>query len=161
MNGLGAIVVILFIFSTMLPAAVKADTEPNDTTGTADPISSGDTVTGYVSAYSDPDDYYSIYLSSGQRISATLSGTGSDFDLYLYDRWDDIIASSEGAYSTESISYTVSSSGTYYLDVYAYSGSGSYTLSVSVSGSVLQDITSPSISMTSIIPPPVEMAVRR
>jgi len=80
----------------------------------------------------------SSYLptSSGfSAVSGTHSGrltgpSGTDFDLYLQkkssSRWS-TVKSSTGSTSTESIDYT-GTSGTYRWRVYAYSGSGSYTL---------------------------------
>jgi subtilisin family serine protease len=62
--------------------------------------------------------------------TAQLSGTASDFDLYLQkwngSSWVDV-ASSESATSTESINYN-GTAGSYRWEVYAYSGTGSYTL---------------------------------
>jgi subtilisin family serine protease len=62
--------------------------------------------------------------------TAQLTGTASDFDLYLQkwngSSWVDV-ASSESATSTESINYS-GTSGSYRWEVYSYSGSGSYTL---------------------------------
>jgi len=63
--------------------------------------------------------------------TAQLTGpAGADFDLFLYkysgSAWVKV-ASSEGATSTESISYN-GTAGYYYAQVKSYSGSGSYTL---------------------------------
>ena len=63
--------------------------------------------------------------------TATLTGpAGTDFDLYLQklsgSTWT-IVARSEGATSTESINYN-GTAGTYRWRVYAYSGSGTYTI---------------------------------
>ncbi|GGR57340.1 hypothetical protein GCM10008959_18840 [Deinococcus seoulensis] len=59
--------------------------------------------------------------------------SGTDFDLYLQkksgSRWVDV-AASEGSSSNESVTYNAGS-GTYRWEVYAYSGSGSYTLNTS------------------------------
>ncbi|GGK14181.1 hypothetical protein GCM10008955_04430 [Deinococcus malanensis] len=67
----------------------------------------------------------------GGTLKGNLSGpSGTDFDLYLQkwngSAWADV-ASSTGGTSTEAISYAANS-GTYRWEVYAYSGSGSYTL---------------------------------
>ncbi|WP_034383583.1 S8 family peptidase [Deinococcus sp. YIM 77859] len=67
----------------------------------------------------------------GGTLQGTLSGpSGTDFDLYLQkwngSSWVDV-AASEGSSSSESINYAAGS-GTYRWEVYAYSGSGSYTL---------------------------------
>lgn len=71
------------------------------------------------------------FTTSGGTITACLSGpSGADFDLYLQKRttfgWSDV-AASESASSTEAIRYTAGS-GTYRIEVYGYSGSGSFTL---------------------------------
>ena len=62
--------------------------------------------------------------------SANLTGTGSDFDLYLQklsgSTWSNV-ASSLGTTSTESVSYN-GTAGTYRWRVYSYSGSGTFTL---------------------------------
>ena len=74
--------------------------------------------------------------SSGASVGAvaqtvSLTGpSGSDFDLYLEkksgSRWSSV-ASSATSSSTESLSYT-GTSGTYRTRIYAYSGTGSYTV---------------------------------
>jgi Zn-dependent metalloprotease len=71
------------------------------------------------------------FSTSGGTINACLTGPSSaDFDLYLQKRsgtsWVDV-AASESASSTEQIAYSAGS-GTYRIEVYSYSGSGSYTL---------------------------------
>jgi len=68
---------------------------------------------------------------AGGTLKGNLSGPGgTDFDLYLQKlsggSWVDV-AASETATSTEAISYAATS-GTYRWEVYAYSGSGSYSL---------------------------------
>jgi Zn-dependent metalloprotease len=71
------------------------------------------------------------FTTTGGVINACLTGpSGTDFDLYVQklsgSTWSDV-AKSETASSTETIAYTAGS-GTYRIEVYAYSGSGSYTL---------------------------------
>ncbi|GBF05257.1 peptidase S8/S53 subtilisin kexin sedolisin [Deinococcus aerius] len=68
---------------------------------------------------------------AGGTLRGSLSGpSGTDFDLYLQkwngSAWADV-AASEGGTSSESINYAAGS-GSYRWEVYAYSGSGSYTL---------------------------------
>lgn len=81
---------------------------------------------------------YSTYKPSSSGFSAAagsmkgcLTGpSGADLDLYLQkwngSSWVDV-ASSTGATSTETITYTAGA-GSYRWDVYAYSGSGSFTI---------------------------------
>jgi hypothetical protein len=72
------------------------------------------------------------YVSSvSGNHTATLTGpSGTDFDLYL-QKWNGSswasVKASEGTTSTESITYA-GTSGTYRWRVYAYSGSGTYTI---------------------------------
>jgi hypothetical protein len=85
---------------------------------------------------------YSTYKPSSSGFSAaagTIKGcltgpSGVDLDLYL-QRWNGSswvdVAASESATSTETITYSASA-GSYRWDVYAYSGSGSFTLKYDV-----------------------------
>jgi len=95
------------------------------------------TVTGSIHETDDPDDVYSVYLRAGERIYATLSGPAdADFDLYLYAPTATTVKTGEGIVaasdqygtSNEAMSYTAPVDGVYYLDVWAFAGSGSYTL---------------------------------
>ncbi|KZE64109.1 hypothetical protein AWM68_13465 [Fictibacillus phosphorivorans] len=90
-------------------------------------------------ASKDKNDVYSIKLLKGQKLKTTLTGdAGTDFDLYLYNdiaktvnSSNGIVASSEIANtSKESFTYIAPKTGTYYINAYAYSGAGKYTLSV-------------------------------
>jgi hypothetical protein len=99
--------------------------------------------TGSLTFTSDYDDVFSIALTAGRTLTASLTGSsGSDFRLYLYAPgtasvndpdapW--VAVSTLGNYP-RSFSYTPTQSGTYYLDVYSYSGDGGYTVTYSVSG---------------------------
>ena len=62
--------------------------------------------------------------------TGNLTGTGTDFDLYL-QKWNGsswaIVARGETSTSTENVSYS-GTSGSYRWRVYSYSGSGSFTL---------------------------------
>jgi len=87
---------------------------------------------------------YSTYKPSSTGFSVTTAGTingcltgpsGTDLDLYLQKKnssgtWVDV-AASESASSSETISYAAGT-GSYRWDVYAYSGSGSFTLKYDV-----------------------------
>ncbi len=91
-------------------------------------------IVGTLDEDTDFDDVFSVYLNAGQSITAALKGPGdADFDLYLYppgstDVEDAGIDASTWRGSVELLNYTAETSGMYYLDVYADSGSGSYTL---------------------------------
>ena len=103
-------------------------------TGTTTPPSTGTTTT-YTGSVSQGTSSYkpgtSGFSYAGGTLKATLSGpSGTDFDLYLQkyngSTWADVAASETGT-SSESVNYAAAS-GTYRWEVYAYSGTGSYTL---------------------------------
>ncbi|MDO4246234.1 MAG: S8 family peptidase [Deinococcus sp.] len=102
--------------------------------GTTTPPSTGTTTTYSGSVSSGASSYKpgsSGFSYSGGTLKATLSAaSGTDFDLYLQkyngSSWVDV-AASESAGSSESINYAATS-GTYRWEIYAYSGSGSYSL---------------------------------
>ncbi|ALW88074.1 S8 family peptidase [Deinococcus actinosclerus] len=103
-------------------------------TGTTTPPSTGTTTT-YTGSVSQGTSSYkpgtSGFSYAGGTLKATLSGpSGTDFDLYLQkyngSTWADVAASESGT-SSESVNYAAAS-GTYRWEVYAYSGTGSYTL---------------------------------
>jgi vibriolysin len=78
--------------------------------------------------------YSAQYTSSASGTHVgKLTGTGTDFDLYLQKlsgtTWTQV-AASEGATATENISYA-GTAGTYRYRVYAYSGGGNLTLCTS------------------------------
>lgn len=87
----------------------------------------------------DPNHVYSIELHEGEEVTYTLTGSkGSDFDLILYDPSATTVTSKDGvlAYSetrstsNESITYIATETGTYYINIFAYNGTGTYTLDV-------------------------------
>jgi subtilisin family serine protease len=99
----------------------------------------GTSVSSTLDTSTDKDDVYSIKLLKGEKFSVSLSGTaGTDFDIYLYDKNAKTVNSSAGILassektgtSSEAFSFIAPADGTYFLDVYAYQGKGSYTASV-------------------------------
>jgi hypothetical protein len=89
---------------------------------------SGGVKTGSLSA-ANPKDSWAIPAVGSQIISATMV-PGSDYDLYLYDPDNNLVASStrRGEDLVESITYTALMDGTYYIEVRRFTGSGSYYL---------------------------------
>lgn len=111
------------------------DVEPNDDhqPGQAQVCSLPITgLTGSVNWPFDINDYFQIQLTAGQVVEATMSFTKatSDLDLWLYDSTQVVIKSSSTTNLTERIVYTVPTTGTYYVNVWAYSGTSDYTLVV-------------------------------
>lgn len=85
----------------------------------------------YTGSLSGTGDYDQANYSSGSgNQHLCLTGTGPDFDLYLYKRsgfFYSLVASSLGTTSTEEINYN-GTSGTYRWRVRSYNGSGTYQL---------------------------------
>jgi len=95
-----------------------------------------------VSSTTDLDDVFSIALTAGQTLTVALVGpSGSQFNIYLYapgtasvkDPDTPYVAVAAGTSYPCSFSYAATQSGTYYLDVYAKTGAGSYSVAYSVS----------------------------
>jgi vibriolysin len=119
----------LYAYSTFsgvsLNGTYSAGTTPPPTCTTYTGSLSG---TG-VAAYAPTSSGYASSVS-GTHTGKLTGPTGADFDLYLQKlsgtTWSNV-ASSEGTTATENISYS-GTAGTYRWRIYAYSGSGSYSL---------------------------------
>ncbi|MCI4063921.1 hypothetical protein MRQ36_15515 [Micromonospora sp. R77] len=119
-----------------------AEVEPNDSRTAANDISGltyPATVTGDMKSGTDRD-YFALTLGSGQTLTATCAVPAAyDADLYLLSSTGSTLTRSvnNGAGADESVTLarTTSGSATYYLDLEAYSGSGTddYTCTLSKS----------------------------
>jgi hypothetical protein len=96
--------------------------------------------TGYIDS-TDTNDYYKVSVSSGQTVSVSMTPpSGSDFDLKLYDPNQSQVASSSlGGSQTDTVTYTATFSGDYYICVHLWSGSGIYSMNVTVTGGTTQN----------------------
>ena len=135
------------------PAAAYA---ANDTIATVQSIGNPATVGGYANepgfgepgrsqVVGDIDDGYRVTLAVGQVLTLTIGDpNAADLDLYLLDEAGYIVASSEGVGVTETI--TVTTAGTYIIDVYAYSGAANYILTI---GQAVGIVSTPRLSVLS------------
>jgi serralysin len=110
------------------------DTIPGST-ATTETIAIGGSRTGVINSLGDHD-YFSVQLVAGQSYVFVLDGSGAlDAYLNLRSSTGTIIASNDdgGGNLDSRITFTATTSGTYYLDAGAYNNnsSGSYTLSAS------------------------------
>ncbi|MEA3203441.1 MAG: hypothetical protein QOI63_1116, partial [Thermoplasmata archaeon] len=82
----------------------------------------------------DNMDWYQFYANTGDQISASMTpATGANFDLCLNTpAGGTVVCSSNTGSATDSVTYTATSSGYWKLDTYITSGTGTYTLSVSI-----------------------------
>lgn len=92
---------------------------------------------GSLETSTDKNDVYALSLKEGQALSLSLNGQGgTDFDLYVFEESTTSISNNNGmvAYSEhtntskESIKFIAPRTGIYFVNVYAYKGSGNYKL---------------------------------
>ncbi len=132
-----AFAMFLSIVAVLKPIArVKADTEPNDSFAQAESITPG-TYTGTVDDTTDVDDYYTITVLAGQTLDVNATpASGLQVWLGLYDvGQSEVISDLPNMGVMAKVSLTTNSaqsSYTYYILVEAWSGSGAYTLKVSL-----------------------------
>ncbi|MBP2252905.1 hypothetical protein J2754_003267 [Halarchaeum solikamskense] len=105
--------------------------EPNDAFSTAQDITTG--------TYSDlqivngEGDVFAIQAQAGEQVRASIDfdHTVGDLDLTLYDPDENAVNSSASTSDGETVSTTAQQDGTYYIDVYGYSGaSAPYSLTI-------------------------------
>jgi serine protease len=122
------------------PATTLAESESNNTTGTADPVTaSNTTVTGNLATSSDTD-YFLVNLPAGKTLTASLTPTlgTADYDLYVYNSGGTQLGTSQngaGVTDTVNSANTGSSTAVRYVRVRWYSGgtgttNGRYTLTL-------------------------------
>ena len=114
----------------------------NDTLATAQALANPVSVGGYVNeaatgssgrsyAIGDRDDYFSIQLNVGDKISLAIGDPDDgDLDLFLYDTGGTLIDSSQGTQRFETIASEAA--GTYVVNVHAYAGASNYILTIGV-----------------------------
>ncbi len=102
--------------------------EPNGTLSSAyGPLTSGTTYNSYIWSSSDVD-YFKFSTTSTGTISVSLSNLAGDYDVYLYNTSGTQLSKSEnGGTTNESISYSTTTTGTFYVKVVGYNGASSTT----------------------------------
>ncbi|GEM_PF-1471867 len=133
------VLVVMMLMASMIGmivGVVEATPDSNNDFEDAVEVFNGDFVEESLDVADDTSDYYKIYLDAGEELRADLYvPTDQDFDLYLYDSSYNQINSSEidntgtGNY-VETLSWATNTAGWYYLNVSAYSGSGTYYLGI-------------------------------
>ena len=116
---------------TTIPQDADLGIDAGDSIGEASLLAPGNYV-GYLDASLDTNDYYSLPLLNGERISISLDvPSGANYKLYLYNPSDVQKASSTSS-SDETISYTINANGVWKVRVAHQSGSGqgSYGLDI-------------------------------
>jgi carboxypeptidase T len=115
------------------------ETEPNDSRGTANAVSTPGTWNGNMGSSTDSD-YFVVNLPAGKTLTSTLTpNTSSDYDLYVYDSAGTQLGKSErgtGAVDTVTLTNSTGASVQRFVRVKYYSGgtgatNGKYTLGLS------------------------------
>lgn len=123
-----------------IPVGIAGAQASDDNIPNAAVLAWGSDQRGELNRASDTDDVYRFDLKRGALINVSMTGADkTDFDLYLFGPGsvnilddEEIAASETSGTSTEAISHTAGSAGTYYLDVATWDTDGSYTLKVRV-----------------------------
>ncbi len=122
----------MFLTSSMVVLAQSADEEPNDSFSDAVECYDGDYIRGALDETYDIDDYFKISLYQGDYITISLSMSGYDFDLFLYDPYEYEVEYSDYSDYYGSVYHSAEDTGDYYIQVHAASGVADYTLTISV-----------------------------
>ena len=135
-SGLRIIIAIMIVSSAAFPAIgddAGSGGDAGSSMTSAIPLSpSNGTYNGNLSSSGDTTDYYSIDVPNGTGISVGLdSPAGSDFDIRLRNTIGNTIDSSAST-SYDEVSSNGSNVGgtTVYIEIYVWSGSGTYTMTV-------------------------------
>ncbi len=118
-----------------MAACLSAETEPNNADTSANSsLCSGTAVSGTINSSSDYD-WFKFEVTSPGNISVNLAhDSGIDLDWYLYKASGSYVAYRSTASNPETGTYNATTTGTYYMRVKNYSGSGRYTLTVTFPG---------------------------
>ena len=114
-------------------AYTQAIATPVLLTGTVNEANSGAAGNNY--ATGDTDDYFKVDLTAGQVVELEFAAdeTANDIDLYVYGATGSIAGQSNST-TTRYECVTITSTGTYYVNVSAYSGASIYSLRIGAPG---------------------------
>lgn len=127
------------VVENAIPPSVEPDAnEPNDEFDQAvGPLIPAKPVDGFISWAEDIDVYY-FSTSTTQPITVNMTGpAGVDYDMYLFDRSQEVVALSESPTSNEAISFNPPSAGTFWVAVISFEGvdtTNPYSISVDYDG---------------------------
>jgi serine protease len=123
-------------YSTGGGCATVAESEANNTTGTADPlVAPCSTVNGTFAGGTDSSDYFRMTVPAGATVTGLLNNLSVDYDLYLYRAGSStaVCSSTNGGSTADTCSWlnNTGASTTVYARVYQYSSTNTtYTLKV-------------------------------
>lgn len=128
-----------FVRSLLLQRGLLDAQRLDDTPATATALGVPASRAGQLQSGRDNDDVYSVLLTAGRGVIFRLRPTGGqhDFDLRLLrpgapSLAEPPLAQAETAGSSEDLAYKPTATGTHFLDVRAFQGTGSYTVTTLV-----------------------------
>ena len=123
--------------NSAMAACLMAEVEPNNAESSASTgLCSNTNIAGSMSSSSDVD-WYKFVVSTPGTVNISLShGTSVDFDWYFYATTGTPLTFKTTSSNPETGSYSVTTTGTYFIKIISYSGSGNYTLNVKLPGTV-------------------------
>lgn len=110
---------------TLWNEAMDDFTDVGSTRSSAIELSANAEYIGYLEWAGDSVYYKFVPVVRGLytfRLEALLLDYSTDFDLYLYDGYNEVLASSLGSDSSESFTVHLNDGDTYYIEVYSYPG---------------------------------------
>jgi secreted trypsin-like serine protease len=122
-----------------VPACTPAAPGESSNISNALTVCSGQIVSGSVNESNDWDAVYKITVASGERLTITMNGSGGNAELWLFQPGSTNVYSdypsawSENTGSNELIDVIIFNGGTWYIDVWSYSGSTNYNLTLNIS----------------------------
>ncbi len=125
-------------YTLSLGTTVTDDTyEDNDVQGSAWLLSAGT----YPALVCADDDWYRIYVTSGSIVTASISFThaNGNLDLKLFNMVGTLLNASTSMVNTEQVSYNVTETGYYYVQVYRATGSGYNSYALTLGTTVIDD----------------------
>ncbi|MRR09300.1 T9SS type A sorting domain-containing protein, partial [bacterium] len=132
--------------------ATGGDTyEPNGTVATAyGPLVSGTTYNSYIYSANEID-YYKLNVTMAGAITVTLGNLPGDYDLYLYstDGTTQLGSSTASGTTSESINYSATAAGTYYVKVIGYNGVYSTTVAYALNATYPTGTPTPTLALSS------------
>jgi hypothetical protein len=126
--------ITIFVMLILITPLVIADSEPNNSIEEAEVIALGQIISGSLDVTSDEYDYYNISLNADQDVIVDLDGPeDADFDINIYDSGGThLTGSTYDLDADEMIKFLPTETDYYFISIWTYDGTGSYTMSMHV-----------------------------
>ncbi|MFZ6050489.1 hypothetical protein [Halocola ammonii] len=140
----------LTFFAVFFFLTSRADTEPNDAIGTANPINLGEEQFGDlgITPPADANDYYSISLEANGTLTVNASSDGSlGYRIFLYNNAGSLLSASPSGTEDLELVQGCMAPGTYFIRIFRQSSNGSYSFNTLFEESALANDVEPNGSI--------------